>query len=114
MPVSARGRARRLARQQARASRAATYREAWARLRFRYLLYWCSWLSPVVLVPLSVALRLPGWLLGAVCMGSFVGCGVWLMRFRCPRCHRSFLYSSRGTNLLARECRHCGLPKWET
>lgn len=41
---------------------------------------------------------------------SFVG-AVRLWLWRCPRCRRQYFFNGI-TNLFARRCMHCGLPKW--
>jgi hypothetical protein len=42
---------------------------------------------------------------------SLVG-AVRLWLWRCPRCYRQYFFSGLFTNMFARRCMHCGLPKW--
>ncbi len=92
---------------------------AWQDYQRRIRCFLLAWLGGFVLiaallVPLD-ALGSPDWTpmaLGIAWMAAFAWAGLRLQQFRCPRCSNAFFYTTFSYWPFARECRHCGLPKW--
>lgn len=103
------------------------YKLVWGKYRFWWKLYWLCTI-PFVGFMISVALSdgksfdaliAPhGWTWVAVnilgiCILVFAFTSLKVQFFRCPRCGELFNGSFFWINVLARQCRHCGLRKYE-
>jgi hypothetical protein len=101
------------------------YAAAWRDYRKRAIIFWViflSYLPGVGVIFLMIGPSLAAWtgikldnvgLMIALCwMIAFAIAGFRLSLFRCPRCGNSFSWGSWHTNIFARKCLHCGLPKW--
>jgi hypothetical protein len=51
---------------------------------------------------------------GILWLASFATAAIRLQLFRCPQCGHQFFKSSWYYWPFARNCVHCGLPKWHT
>jgi hypothetical protein len=95
------------------------YAAAWKDRRRRFLIYWAESYS---LFFILIALALPRWfpdsskytlLLPAWFVG-YIAAGVWLNRFRYPRCGNLFYWKWTWKIERAKDwraCRHCGLKQ---
>lgn len=97
----------------------ATYASAWREFRRRRLAVWISSAGAVALIVSAVVyvkltgrradgiamVMLPWWLAHGVV-------GFRYSLWKCPRCSRSFHMKFPRGNARAKECMHCGLPKW--
>jgi hypothetical protein len=95
------------------------YSASWAEYRRRRNLYWLVWLTyiPGVLIiglPLSWLFHSNGaaFAVAGLWMVAFVAAANYLGFWKCPRCRKPFSRGRWYYNPFARECVHCGLPKW--
>jgi len=96
------------------------YREHWRRyrkLRNLSVLLWAAYVPAVLTVTLLGSAIFnsytPGFVLGGAWLVVFLVVGIRFVHWPCPRCGQSFSgtwWSNKG--LLAKECAHCGLPKF--
>jgi hypothetical protein len=77
---------------------------------FLGLFIFVAFLSSRVKLPNQVLLVFPIWFM------AYIIAGVWLNRFRCPRCGHLYYLRMRWHGYMERQnkwrdCRHCGLPQ---
>ena len=103
----------------------ADHAAAWRDYRKRTIVFWVVFLSYVpgvaaiffAIGPSLAALTgiKPdniGMMIALCWMIAFAIAGFRLSLFRCPRCGEPFFSTWWYGNLFARQCVHCGLPKW--
>jgi hypothetical protein len=98
----------------------ADYSREWADLRARRNVFWCALLlSPLISIGAGVvALRVfhtdtPGFLFTITWIVIIGVCWLRFVLFECPQCHCRYFITWWYSNIFARHCVHCGLPKWE-
>jgi predicted RNA-binding Zn-ribbon protein involved in translation (DUF1610 family) len=102
---------------------AARYAAAWNDRRRRYVAFRASWVLLPILVVLAVLSfqgqrlsRLQVLLRIGLALIPYVAVGIWVDRFRCPRCGKLYYWSIERKKYVQklrtwRDCRHCGLQQ---
>ncbi|HEY3448200.1 MAG TPA: hypothetical protein VGK67_17725 [Myxococcales bacterium] len=95
----------------------ARYERVWRGYKWRVVAFLAAWcVVPALAALLAKVLDKPfGGFLGFGALGLFLGTGIRLTVFKCPRCREPFFMSAGFfRNPFAKKCMRCGLPKWAT